>query len=524
MVAVVASLLAAPAIDGPVAASPSTAPVGPPVGPVSPSITAGADPKSLLAHAIALLNAETPIQPQLAAMASRVAAGKDAANRAQMAAAAADAQAGTTAAAASAAASDAVSLQGTLRRATRLLYMGGSSVPAPEVTVAGGDNVAAAVVAVQLALSPEGILGAHRRAVAAADTAANSARDAQRAAHAAVEAAGQAFAAVSAQNAQFEAAVAALAPVRAGDIAAEQALLTNEAAQAGPRASALQFAPATPLPPPVAATATALTAAFSELGKAFVAGAAGPEQFDCAGLTHFALNAGGITTPGPAGEQDAWAVPVPLSELRPGDLVFYGTKDLRQEGMYIGGGLMIDAARTGGVVRISPVFSPALATFGRAHDPQTPVPPHASLPDPAAPTCDVPAAGVALPLPRPYLGGGSVDDGVDYSAPGGTPLYAMGTGIVIGEGISGFGPNCPVLQITAGPLAGRTVYYGHAGPDLVAVGAQVTAGQQISEVGSGIVGISTGPHLEVGFYPPEPQAGGPMLDLINQVLAAKVGG
>ena len=92
--------------------------------------------------------------------------------------------------------------------------------------------------------------------------------------------------------------------------------------------------------------------------------------------------------------------------------------------------------------------------------------------------------------------------GVDYTAPGGTPLYAMGDGVIIREGIDGFGPNTPVLQITAGPLAGKIVYYGHAGPDLVPVGAHVVTGQQISTVGYGIVGISQGPHLEIGFYPP----------------------
>jgi murein DD-endopeptidase MepM/ murein hydrolase activator NlpD len=100
----------------------------------------------------------------------------------------------------------------------------------------------------------------------------------------------------------------------------------------------------------------------------------------------------------------------------------------------------------------------------------------------------------------------------------------MGPGIIIREGMSGFGPNAPVLQITSGPLAGKVVYYGHAGRDLVRVGDHVAAGQQISEVGYGIVGISTGPHLEVGFYPPGGSgAGRAMLDYLNSVVGHSTG-
>src|SRR4051794_21781461 len=109
--------------------------------------------------------------------------------------------------------------------------------------------------------------------------------------------------------------------------------------------------------------------------------------------------------------------------------------------------------------------------------------------------------GIALPLPKQYLGSGSIDNGVDYSAPGGTPLFAMGDGVVIQVGIGGFGPNAIVIKITSGPLAGKIVYYGHNGPNTVRVGDHVRAGQQISIVGYGIVGHSTGPHLEVGFWP-----------------------
>jgi cell wall-associated NlpC family hydrolase len=100
--------------------------------------------------------------------------------------------------------------------------------------------------------------------------------------------------------------------------------------------------------------ATAIAAARSKLGSAYVWAAAGPSTFDCSGLTMWAWAQAGVSLPHSSSMQYSSGTRVSASSLQPGDLVFYGSP-IHHVALYVGGGQVIHAPQTGDVVRYASV-------------------------------------------------------------------------------------------------------------------------------------------------------------------------
>ena len=98
--------------------------------------------------------------------------------------------------------------------------------------------------------------------------------------------------------------------------------------------------------------AVAVRAALSRLGRPYVWGATGPEQFDCSGLVQWSYARAGIHLGRTTYQQINDGIPVARSQVRPGDLVFPHAGHVQ---MAIGNNLVVEAPYAGASVRISPL-------------------------------------------------------------------------------------------------------------------------------------------------------------------------
>jgi cell wall-associated NlpC family hydrolase len=110
----------------------------------------------------------------------------------------------------------------------------------------------------------------------------------------------------------------------------------------------------------------AMQEALNQVGKQYVWGAAGPNTFDCSGLTMWAYGHAGISLPHSSRAQYQMGVPVSRDALQPGDLLFFGSSagSIHHVAMYIGDGKVVHAATSGQPVKISPVEGAGSDYFG----------------------------------------------------------------------------------------------------------------------------------------------------------------
>lgn len=102
--------------------------------------------------------------------------------------------------------------------------------------------------------------------------------------------------------------------------------------------------------------AAAVQYALAQVGDAYVYGAAGPNAFDCSGLTMMAWAQAGVALPHSSSAQYSSGPHVAQSDLQPGDLVFYYSP-ISHVGIYIGNGMIVHAANPSTGVVVSSVNS-----------------------------------------------------------------------------------------------------------------------------------------------------------------------
>jgi cell wall-associated NlpC family hydrolase len=127
----------------------------------------------------------------------------------------------------------------------------------------------------------------------------------------------------------------------------------------------LPIPPGTP-PPVLPGAATAIQVAKKYLGTPYQWGGDTPKTgFDCSGLVQYSFGQAGISLPRVADEQAASTWHVSYANAQAGDLVFFDSPDVGHVGIYLGGGMMLDAPHTGAVVRIEPIWWSTFVGFGR---------------------------------------------------------------------------------------------------------------------------------------------------------------
>ncbi|MGW3129843.1 C40 family peptidase [Streptomyces sp. NPDC001123] len=91
--------------------------------------------------------------------------------------------------------------------------------------------------------------------------------------------------------------------------------------------------------------AAVIAFAKAQIGDAYVLGATGPNSWDCSSLLQAAFKQAGISLPRVSQDQSTAGTPVSLSNLQPGDILYWGSagSGAYHVALYVGGGNFVGA-------------------------------------------------------------------------------------------------------------------------------------------------------------------------------------
>lgn len=143
------------------------------------------------------------------------------------------------------------------------------------------------------------------------------------------------------------------------EAAAEQAKAAKNRGSDGPSSGGSGTTTPVAPPPSGSGVAAAISYAKAQLGKPYLWAAAGPDRFDCSGLTMMAWRQGGIDLPHFSGAQYDAGTPEAITDARPGDLLFWSyngrPSGIHHVALYLGNGNFIEAPHTGADVRYNTI-------------------------------------------------------------------------------------------------------------------------------------------------------------------------
>ena len=155
---------------------------------------------------------------------------------------------------------------------------------------------------------------------------------------------------VEARLAAAEAAASAAAEEAAAEAAADGATEAEPEPEGGSSESVDTIVPDAAQPASGSAS-SAVDFALSQVGDAYVYGAAGPSAWDCSGLTMGAWGAAGVSLPHSSTMQSGMGTAVSVSDLQPGDLIFYYSP-VSHVGIYVGNGQLVHAPNPSSSVEV----------------------------------------------------------------------------------------------------------------------------------------------------------------------------